>query len=119
MRARFLFIFAKLKNRALDEKNTYTELATEIAHYSRALGHPARIALLVEIAKKGGVVKGESIEIPPMSQATVLQHLRELKRAGLIQGRIFGARSEYKIDFQKLQLYSGQFHAFIGHFSQP
>jgi predicted transcriptional regulator len=111
-------IFAKLFSRALDEKNNYTELATEIAHYSRALGHPARIALLVEIAKKGGVIKGESIELPAMSQSTVLQHLRELKRAGLIQGRIFGARSEYKIDFQKIQLYSGQFHTFIGHFTQ-
>lgn len=119
MPVRFLFIFAMPIDGALDEKNNYTELATEIAHYSRALGHPARIALLVEIAKKGGSIKGEAIEIPTLSQATVLQHLRELKRAGLIQGRIFGARSEFKIDQQKLREYAGQLHSFLGHFTEP
>jgi DNA-binding transcriptional ArsR family regulator len=104
--------------RALDEKNSYTNLATAIAHYSRALGHPARIALLVEIAKKGGKVKGEALDLPMMSQATVLQHLRELKRAGLIQGRIFGARSEFKIDQQKLNEYAGQLESFLDHFNE-
>ncbi len=101
----------------MEEQSTYNQLSTEIAHYSRALGHPARIALLIEIAKKGGSIKGESIEIPSLSAATVMQHLRELKRAGLIQGRIFGARSEFRIDRKKLKEYSGQFIHFMDYFN--
>lgn len=89
----------------MEEKSTYSALASELSHINRALGHPARIALLIEIAQRGGSVQNETLALPQLSQATMMQHLRELKRAGLIQGRIFGAKSNYKIDIDKLKTY--------------
>jgi len=103
----------------LEDKSAYNDFEKDLAHFTRALGHPARIAVLVEIAKKGFVIRGESIEVPPLSQATVLQHLRELKRAGLLQGRIFGAKAEYKLDLENLRKFDEQFHAFMEHFKKP
>lgn len=103
----------------MEEKSGYNDFEKELAHFTRALGHPARIAVLVEIAKKGFSVRGENIEVPQLSQATVLQHLRELKRAGLLQGRIFGAKAEYKLDLENLRKFDEQFHAFMQHFKNP
>ncbi|MFM2286154.1 MAG: hypothetical protein RLZZ543_1651 [Bacteroidota bacterium] len=103
----------------MDEKSAYNDLEKDLAHFTRALGHPARIAVLIEIAKKGFVVRGENIEVPQLSNATVLQHLRELKRAGLLQGRIFGAKAEYKVDLENLRKFDAQFHTFMEHFKKP
>ena len=103
----------------MDEKSAYNDLEKDLAHFTRALGHPARIAVLIEIAKKGLVVRGENIEVPQLSNATVLQHLRELKRAGLLQGRIFGAKAEYKVDLENLRKFDAQFHTFMEYFKKP
>ena len=103
----------------MEEKIDYTEFEKNLAHFARALGHPARIAVMIEIAKKGFVIRGENIEVPQLSQATVLQHLRELKRAGILQGRIFGAKSEYKLDLENLRKFDEDFHAFMEHFKKP
>jgi hypothetical protein len=103
----------------LEEKSVYGDFEKDLAHFTRALGHPARIAVLIEIAKKGFIIKGENIEVPQLSQATVLQHLRELKRAGLLQGRIFGAKADYKLDLENLKKFDAQFHAFMEHFKKP
>ena len=104
---------------SLEDKIEYSNLEKEWAHFTRALGHPARISVLIEIAKKGFIIRGENIEVPQLSQATVLQHLRELKRAGLLQGRIFGAKAEYKLDLENLRKFDEQFHAFMEHFKKP
>lgn len=84
-----------------------------MAHFTRAVGHPARIAVLLEIAKRGYKIQGEIIEVPQLSKATVLQHLRELKRAGFIQGRIFGARAEYQLDTRLLEEFGTIFTEFM------
>jgi predicted transcriptional regulator len=101
---------------SLEEKAVYTELEKDLAHFTRALGHPARVAVLVAIAQRGYHVRNEIIEVPQLSQATVLQHLRELKRAGLLQGRIFGAKADYKIDIENLRKFDERFHSFMSHF---
>jgi len=82
---------------ALEEKAVYTELEKDLAHFTRALGHPARVAVLVAIAQRGYHVRNEIIEVPQLSQATVLQHLRELKRAGLLQDVFSVPRSITKL----------------------
>jgi len=69
--------------------------------------------VLLEIAKRGNKVQGEIIEVPQLSKATVLQHLRELKRAGFIQGRIFGARAEFHLDETLLKEFNTVFAAFM------
>ena len=103
----------------LEEKSSYSFLASELSHINRTLGHPARIALLIEITKRGGIIQNEALEIPQLSQATIMQHLRELKRSGIIQGRIFGARSNFKIDDEKLKAYKKHLDDFMQQIHQP
>lgn len=85
------------------ETANYSDQAVQIANFCRAIGHPARIAILMAIARNGNVVEGEVVEIPQLSRTTVIQHLRELKRAGLIQGKIFGTKSSYSVDTATLR----------------
>lgn len=71
---------------------------TQLARYAKALGHPARVAILRTLAQRGECVCGEIVEVLPLAQATVSQHLKVLKDAGLIQGEIDGPRVCYCVD---------------------
>ena len=69
-----------------------------LAERLKALGHPARLAILRVLAARGTCVCGEVVQVMPLSQATVSQHLKVLKEAGLIHGRIDGKNSCYCLD---------------------
>ncbi len=87
----------------MSKSKQFEDDSVMLSAFAKALGHPARIAILRSIAESGGVVSGEIIEVPMLAQATVFQHLRELKKAGLIKGRIFGSRSRYEINWEFLR----------------
>jgi DNA-binding transcriptional ArsR family regulator len=70
----------------------------ELAEFAKALAHPARIAILKELALRQTCICGEIVEVLPLAQSTVSQHLKELKDAGLIQGTIDGVKSCYCIN---------------------
>jgi ArsR family transcriptional regulator len=69
-----------------------------LADRLKALGHPARLEILRVLAARGTCVCGEVVKVMPLSQATVSQHLKVLKEAGLICGRIDGKNSCYGLD---------------------
>jgi len=69
-----------------------------LARFAKALGHPARIAILNFLAESDCCFCGEIVEELPIAQATVSQHLKELKDAGLIQGSIEPPKVRYCID---------------------
>lgn len=69
-----------------------------LAEQLKALAHPARLAILEVLAARGTCVCGEIVEVLPLAQATVSQHLKVLKEAGLLRGRIDGPRSCYCLD---------------------
>ena len=71
-----------------------------LAEKLKALGHPARLEILRTLASRGRCVCGEVVEVMPLAQATVSQHLKILKEAGLIRGRIDGRNSCYCLDPQ-------------------
>ena len=77
-------------------------LESDFAHFSRALAHPARVTILLEMIKSNGIVEGRVVEVPGMSPSTVIQHLREMKKSTIIDGRIFGMRSKYWISKEAL-----------------
>ena len=94
---------------------TKTELFSpeqnDIASVLKALGHPARIAILDYLLKVNQCICGDLVEVLPLAQATVSQHLKELKTAGLIKGTVEGAAICYCIDkkgVEKLQGYFGE-----------
>jgi len=76
----------------------YKEDEILLARYAKALGHPARIAILKFLACSDTCFCGEIVEELPIAQATVSQHLKELKAAGLIQGSIEPPKVRYCID---------------------
>ena len=82
----------------LIETKEFTAKENKIAKYARALGHPARIAILNIIIKNQSCICGEIVDELPFSQSTVSQHLKELKEAGLIKGDIEGTKVCYCID---------------------
>ena len=69
-----------------------------LADLAKALSHPVRIKILKILNEKNVCMCGEIVELLPLAQSTVSQHLKELKRAGLIKGDISGPKICYCID---------------------
>lgn len=86
----------------------FTDKQNYIATLAKALGHPARVAIIDYLLKVDACICGDIVNELPLAQATVSQHLKELKNAGLIKGEIEGNSICYCIDekaIQKLQTY--------------
>ncbi len=73
-------------------------VTTLLADRLKALAHPARLEILRVLASRRRCVCGEVVEVMPLAQATVSQHLKILKDAGLIRGEIEGRNSCYCLD---------------------
>jgi DNA-binding transcriptional ArsR family regulator len=86
----------------------FTNKQNTIATLAKALGHPARVAIMEYLIKVDTCICGDIVNELPLAQPTVSQHLKELKNAGLIKGNIEGNAICYCIDektFAKLQSY--------------
>ena len=70
----------------------------EIAAFAKAIGHPARVAILEHLIETDTCITGDLVDVLPLAQATVSQHLNELKKAGLIRGNIKGTSVCYCLD---------------------
>lgn len=81
----------------------FSDTENEIAELAKALGHPARVAILKELARRDVCVCGEIVDTLPLAQSTVSQHLKELKAAGLISGTVEGVKSCYCINWDALK----------------
>lgn len=77
---------------------TILTLDRELATLAKALGHPARVAILRRLITRGTCVCGEIVDDLPLAQATVSQHLKVLKDAGLVQGEVDGPRVCYCVN---------------------
>jgi ArsR family transcriptional regulator, arsenate/arsenite/antimonite-responsive transcriptional repressor len=82
----------------LTKTENFTEKQIELANIFKALGHPARIAIVEYLIKSNKCVCGDIVDELPLAQATVSQHLKELKNAGLIKGTIEGNTICYCIE---------------------
>ena len=80
------------------ETKEYTTDQEQLARFAKAMGHPARIAILNFLAKQNCCCFGDIHEVLPISKATVSQHLKELKDSGLIQGSIEPPKVRYCIN---------------------
>src|SRR3978361_2383104 len=76
----------------------YTDEQNKLAVQLKAIAHPARIAILQELIKANACICGDLVEELGLAQATISQHLKELKNAGLIQGTVEGASVCYCMD---------------------
>ncbi len=76
----------------------FTGKQNRIASLAKVLGHPARIAILEYLMQQKTCICGDLVDELPLAQATVSQHLKELKNAGLIKGEIEGTSVCYCIN---------------------
>ena len=86
----------------------FTDEQNAIATLAKALGHPARVAIIEYLMKVDTCICGDIVNELPLAQPTVSQHLKELKNAGLIKGSVEGNAICYCIDeksLTKLQSY--------------
>ncbi len=82
----------------ITKSDSFSVEQNELANQLKALAHPARIAIIEHLLKTNSCICGDLVNELPLSQATVSQHLKELKLAGLIKGNIEGNSICYCID---------------------
>lgn len=89
---------------AIQNNKHYSEDTVKIARFAKALGHPARIAILKHLASLDNCCFNEISKELPLAGSTVSQHLTELKNAGLIQGSIEPPNVRYCINQENWEL---------------
>ena len=93
----------------LTKSEAFTKEQNEVANLAKAVAHPARIAILEHLLKTDVCITGDLVEVLPLAQATVSQHLKELKKAGLIKGSIQGTSVCYCLDNDKWKTFINTF----------
>ncbi len=84
-----------------------------LADFAKAIAHPARVMILRTLASKKQCICGDLVDVLPLAQSTVSQHLKALREAGLITGEIEGPRSCYCLDAKAVQKFGAMLNAFV------
>jgi DNA-binding transcriptional ArsR family regulator len=94
---------------AIHKKQEFNQKEQDLANFAKAIAHPARIAILKELARHQQCNCGQIVLALPLAQSTVSQHLKELNKAGLIKGTTDGPRSIYSINWEMFDSFCDQF----------
>ncbi|GAB3644266.1 ArsR/SmtB family transcription factor [Spirosoma arcticum] len=101
----------------LTKTEIFTDHQNRVGDLAKAFAHPARVAILQLLAERKACVCGDLVDELPLAQATVSQHLKELKRIGIIKGDIDPPRVCYCINEpvwnEARQLFGQVFDAFV------
>ena len=100
------------------KSESFTANQNDMATIAKALGHPARIAILEYLLKVNTCICGDIVNELPLAQPTVSQHLKELKNAGLIKGNFEGASICYCIDETGFEKIRGFFQGITNHLEE-
>ena len=84
-----------------------------LARFAKALAHPTRIAILKHLESQSCCFTGDLVEVFPLAQSTVSQHLKELKNAGLIQGELKPPKIKYCINQENWKIAKSLFQGFF------
>src|SRR6056297_2980078 len=91
----------------------YQKETKVLARFAKALGHPTRIAILKHLENQSCCFTGDLVDVFPLAQSTVSQHLKELKDAGLIQGELKPPKIKYCINQENWKLAKSLFADFF------
>ncbi|TGL72886.1 ArsR/SmtB family transcription factor [Leptospira jelokensis] len=94
---------------AINKKSEFQDSIQRFASFAKLLSHPARISILEVLASRQTCVCGEIVEVLPLAQSTVSQHLKELKEGGLVKGTVEGTSSCYCINWENFNQMSEEF----------
>ncbi|HKG08347.1 MAG TPA: metalloregulator ArsR/SmtB family transcription factor [Pedobacter sp.] len=103
----------------LTRTEIFSEEQNRLASLLKAMAHPARIAILQQIIAAKACICGDLVEELGLAQATISQHLKELKNAGIIQGTIEGVKVCYCIEPKTWALLESQLGAFFKSYDSP
>jgi len=104
---------------AIAKKEDFAPDEVELAEWAKVLGHPARLAILRVLAERNACICGEIVDVLPLAQATVSQHLKALKAAGIVEGTVDGPRSCYCLDQETLKRARAAFEALFEEIIHP
>jgi ArsR family transcriptional regulator len=97
----------------IHKKEEFGKKKQHLAMLAKAIAHPARISILKILAKKDNCNCHDLVEMLPLSQATVSQHLKELKNCGLIKAAVKGTSNLYSLDKMMLKEFESEFKKMI------
>lgn len=97
----------------------FSDVQNEIAVAAKAFAHPARVAIIQYLLKSNACINGDLVQELGLAQATISQHLRELKDIGIIQGTIEGSRISYCINPVRWAEIKDQFNEIFNQFEAP
>lgn len=97
----------------ITKSEIYTEKQNKLATMLKALAHPARIAIIQHLVKSDECICSDLVEELGLAQATISQHLKELKNIGIIKGCVEGASVSYCIDEKVWRQLKKEFEAFF------
>jgi len=95
------------------EPIAYKKNTEALAKYAKALAHPTRIAILKHLENQSCCFTGDLVEVFPLAQSTISQHLKELKNAGLIQGELTPPKIKYCINQENWKIAKSLFQQFF------
>ncbi len=88
----------------------FTQEQNELAQMAKTIGHPARIAILEYLIQADACINSDLVQELGLAQATISQHLKELKQMGLIKGNVEGTSMNYCINKQVWESYRAKFN---------
>lgn len=96
----------------------FSDVQNDLAISAKAFAHPARIAIIQYLLATNACINGDLVKELGLAQATISQHLRELKDIGVIQGTIEGTRMCYCINAERWKEIKTQFNMLFEQFDQ-
>lgn len=114
------YIYVKILQNMVTAKTTLFNESLQVkANLFKALAHPARLQILQFLAETKTCISGDISEELPLGRTTVNQHLKELKNAGLIQGQVEGVKTNYCLDYAKIEEMKNLLGSFLNEFETP
>lgn len=101
----------------LTKTTLFTDEQNKTAKMARAFAHPARVAILQNLLRANTCINSDLVKELGLAQATISQHLRELKEIGLIKGTIEGASMCYCIEPKVWEYFKSVFVEFFGKYN--
>ncbi|HUH47206.1 MAG TPA: metalloregulator ArsR/SmtB family transcription factor [Arenibacter sp.] len=96
------------------KKKAYAPGQIEISNLIKVLGHPARVAILEHLLEVRECISGDIVDVLPLAQPTVSQHLKEMRSVGLIKGSVEGNTICYCLDEKGIEKLATYFKGIMG-----
>ena len=97
----------------ITKTNIYSKQQNDIAQFFKVLGHPARVSILQHISKQNSCICNDLVDEIGLAQATISQHLKELKSIGLLEGEVDGKSMCYCINVKRWEDLQTQLNSFF------